>query len=141
MLVTTHTLVATAIAVKTRNPSIYIPAALINHFVLDALPHFGGGFVNETKNFKMAMAIDALVGLSLFTIIVTSGIFPFLPLLALDLLAGWPDLLLVYNKLLKGNHFEKIQKWHAGIQKFESPWGILVDMLISGICIFLIFSN
>lgn len=140
MLVTTHTIVATTIAIKTGNPLIYIPAAILNHPILDALPHFGNERVDKKPYFNTAVAIDAVLGIGFFIFFVLKTNFPPLQIFVVDFLAGWPDLILAYNHLIDQDKFVKFQKFHAIIQKLESLWGIIVELFIWILCLYLIFS-
>ncbi len=133
MLVTTHAMVAATVAIKTGNPYIYIPFAAADHFTFDAFPHFGGKWIND--HFKSVAIIDAVVGITLFLILARYTKFSVLILLAVCLLAGWPDLLW----LTKRRRFPKFFKFHAGIQKFEATSGILIEVAIVAVCLALIF--
>ncbi len=135
MLVTTHTVIAATVAIKTGNPYLYFPFAAADHFAFDTMPHFGGDWVN--KNLKLVTALDAIVGISIFLAIAffTHSKFSVLILFAVCLLAGWPDLIW----LTKRKHFPKFKKWHAGIQKFETSPGIILEIAVVLFCLLLIF--
>lgn len=135
MLVTTHTIIASTVAIKTGNPYLYLPFAAADHFLFDTFPHFGGKWVD--KNFKLVTALDATFGIALFLIIAfyTHSKFSVVILFAVCLLAGWPDL----TWLTKRNRFSKFKVWHAGIQKLESFSGLLVEVAIISACLLLIF--
>jgi hypothetical protein len=140
MLVTTHTIVATTIALKTGNPWIYIPAAIFNHPILDALPHFGGSRVQKRIDFKYEIIADAILGIGFYALFITkTNIMP-LQLFLLDLTAGWPDLIHVYNRYIEPSKYIVFQKYHRAIQKFESPYGIILEVTIWIICLWIIFS-
>jgi hypothetical protein len=140
MLVTTHTLIATTIAVKTKNPYIYVPAALVNHFILDSLPHFGSRKIADSKSkFLLATTFDAVLGISVFCAAIFYFRFPPVQLFLIDLAAGWPDLINAYQQFLNGKYFVRFQNWHANIQKFEYPLGILIEITIWLFCFYLLF--
>jgi hypothetical protein len=140
MLVTTHTIVATTIAIKTGNPLIYIPAAILNHPILDALPHFGNKEVEKNPYFNIAVSVDAVLGIGFFIFFILKTNFPPLQIFMVDLLAGWPDLVLGYNRFINLNRFVKFQALHSKIQKLESLWGAVIELSIWTICFYLIFS-
>jgi hypothetical protein len=140
MLVTTHTIIATTIAIKTGNPWIYIPAAIINHPILDALPHFGGKKVTRAIDFKYEVALDAVLGITLYYFFITNTGFPPIQLFLIDLLAGWPDLAHVYNKYIDKNRFKIFQKYHRAIQKLESPFGIIIEIGIWFFCFAILYA-
>lgn len=133
MLVTTHTVIASTIAIKTGNPYIYLPFAASEHFVLDTFPHFGGEWTE--KNFRLMTVVDAIVGITLFLILARYTQFSVLILFAVCLLAGWPDLLW----LTKRKKFPKFFKFHKDIQKHEFPAGIFIELVIVVGCLALIF--
>lgn len=136
MLVTTHTLIATTIAVKTKNPYVYIPAALLNHFILDALPHFGSKKIADSKGlFLITAAIDAAMGITLFFLVVYYLHFPPVQLFLIDLAAGWPDFMNLYQVLGGGKFVARFQNWHSKIQRLETPAGIIVEVFIWIVCL------
>lgn len=137
MFVTTHALVASTVAIKTGNPYIYIPFALADHFLLDSMPHFGGKLVG--KNFKVFTVIDAICGITLFLILARYTQFSVFILFSVCLLAGWPDLVHLYERLVDPKAFKKFQKFHSKIQRFEFPAGILIEIVIVVACLSLIF--
>ena len=137
MLVTTHAVVASTIAIKTGNPWIYLPFAAAEHFLLDTFPHFGGEWVK--KNFKLMTVIDAICGIVLFLVLARYTQFSVLILFAVCLLAGWPDIVMVYQKLTKTKKLPKFKKFHKNIQKLEFPGGLVIELLIVSGCLLLIF--
>lgn len=136
MFITTHTVVATTIAVKTRNPYLYIPIIFASHFILDALPHSDGILKHD---FKTTVIIDAILGISFFIFFASRLDLPVMKLFLIDLLAGWPDLLPFYNKVIDKSKFTNFDNFHSGIQKFESKTGLLVEIVIIASCLFFIF--
>lgn len=133
MLVTTHAVVASTIAIKTGNPWIYLPFAASEHFIFDSFPHFGGDWVK--KNFRLMTVIDAIFGIILFLILARYTKFSVLILFAVCLLAGWPDILW----LTKRKKCKKFFKFHKDIQKHEFPAGIFIELVIVLGCLALIF--
>jgi len=138
MLVTTHTIVASTIAIKTGNPYIYIPFAALDHFLLDMMPHFGGKLVE--KDFKLFTVLDAFCGITLFLILARYTQFSVLILFAVCFLAGWPDLIHLYRRLVNPRGAAKFQKFHDDIQRLEFPAGILIEGLLVLGCLLLIFT-
>ena len=137
MLVTTHAVVASTIAIKTGNPYLYIPFAMADHFLLDTFPHFGGKWVS--KNFKPMVIVDAILGITLFLILARYTQFSVIILFAVCLLAGWPDLVLAYQKFVNLRKWPRFGKFHSDIQKLESPPGVLIEIAIVFGCLWLIF--
>ncbi len=137
MLVTTHTMIAATVAIKTGDPWIYIPFAGADHFIFDAFPHFGGKKVG--KSFKLFTALDAVIGISLFLILAHYTKFSVLILFFVCLLAGWPDLVMLYQKLTDTKRLPRFKAFHRDIQKHESPGGIIFEIGIILFCLLLIF--
>lgn len=138
MLVTTHAVVASTVAIKTGNPYIYLPFAAADHFLLDTFPHFGGKWAE--KNFRPMVVVDAILGITLFLILARYTHFSVFILFAVCLLAGWPDLIMLYQKITKTKKLPKFKKFHSGIQKLESLPGVLIEIAIVLGCLMLIFA-
>lgn len=123
-----HALTGAVIGLAIQNPILVAPAALLSHFLLDMLPHFGGHPIYQWghKHFPKVLALDALlcvmgIGLAIF----------FAPKLALPILLGaafamLPDLSLIHY-YTKGKPHHWFHKFHLGIQWFERPPGLLVE--------------
>ncbi|MDO8507377.1 MAG: hypothetical protein Q7S53_02310 [bacterium] len=139
MLVTTHTLVASTIAIKTGNPYLYLPFAAVDHFVLDTFPHFDAPWVR--KNYYKMAAIDAFFGITIFLVLARYTKFSVLILFAVCLLAGWPDLVTLFKKLtgIKSKKVTKFINFHEDIQRLEFPAGIFIEIVIVVGCLLLIF--
>lgn len=137
MLVTTHAVVASTIAIKTGNPYIYLPFAAADHFILDTFPHFGGRWLK--KNYRLMVVVDAMCGIALFLILARYTKFSVLILFIVCFLAGWPDLLTFLNRTGKKKRFTGLQNFHDNIQKLEFPLGIFIEFVIVLGCLMLIF--
>ncbi len=123
-----------------------IPVAIISHFVLDALPHYGipQEQRNVSKFWKTFFVIDFIAALSL-------GFFGLLhgqpAMFWTGLAACAPDFFwvgrIVHTHSFDLSHNETFfTRWHAGIQHFERPWGIWVELplsiILSGIVIWVV---
>lgn len=109
-----------------------LPLAFVSHFVLDALPHYGipQKQRDTSKLWKRFFTIDAFAtfGLAVYAVLDHHYAMFFGGLAAVI-----PDFLWVarviktrsFNMSRNGNWFTK---WHAGIQKFERPWGIWIEL-------------
>lgn len=139
MLVTTHAVVASAVAIKTGNPYLYIPFAAADHFLLDTMPHFGGKWVK--KNFRLVTAFDAFCGIILFLILARYTQFSVLVLFAVCFLAGWPDLIMLYQKLTETKKLSRFKKFHRDIQRLEFPAGIFIEIAVVSGCLWMIFAG
>jgi hypothetical protein len=131
MFVTAHTLIAMTVAVETGNPWIFIPAAIVNHLILDLAPHFGPpkDWTKEQKrkNFFLLMPFDAVLGTATFFWVYLKTGFPFLPLFLICVLAGWPDLVSLVHHLDK-KRFAKFYKFHHKIQGLQRPYFLPVEL-------------
>lgn len=58
-----HTLAGTAIAMAIKEPLLIAPLALVSHFVMDSLPHFGRHpkLVPYNRAFKIYLIIEAIL--------------------------------------------------------------------------------
>lgn len=123
-----HAFTGAAIGLAVQQPLLVIPLALLSHFVLDAIPHFGGHPVYEWghKHFTKIIALDAAL-----TIIGVSLVVLFAPHLVVAVLLGMafamlPDLSLIHY-YTSGRQKHWFHDFHLGIQWFERPPGLLVE--------------
>ena len=142
MLETPHTIVAASIAVKTGNPFLALPLALLSHFVLDKVPHWNphlttkGGEVKKInpEGFKI-IVIDsslALISGSVIALSFLPDIKKVLLILACCFLSALPDLVeapyifLNYKKewLKKWLFFQKKHQFNTNI-----VWGLTTQVI------------
>lgn len=112
---------------------VVVPLAVVSHFALDSLPHFGNkGFSRRSKRFIAVVTIDVLI-----VIAITSAIIALKPhhwqlMLAGGVLAMAPDAIHVPNFLreLYGremhSHQSRLSRLHGRVQR-EYAWGIVVE--------------
>jgi hypothetical protein len=130
MLAINHTLTAVVLAVSIEKPAIVLPLALISHFLIDIIPHYGNGtnIVRGTNLYDIKVVIDGLLSIVVTVlamqhwpnkapIILAAVFFSVLP----DLL--WPLALIVRRKGVVWEFF----KFHKLIQH-ESPKGIFTEI-------------
>jgi hypothetical protein len=141
MTATNHILVGSIIGLTIDRPVLALALALISHFVLDALPHFGypgnKGY-GEAMKHKQSIIVSA-ADLVIFSIIILVLVFSnewFA--LTTGLFAIAPDMLGIYNYLV----FEKNNKspsnfvrsvhinFHRKLQRYERPWGMWVELVV-----------
>jgi hypothetical protein len=131
---TNHALTGALIGLTISNPFIAIPAALLSHFVCDAIPHFGmgEGFM-KTKVFRRMLIIEAL--LCVLLVVFLAGTAPaHWPLAAVcAFVATSPDFLWIplYCQTLRGKQFvfTGFYKFASDIQWFEKPIGGVVELV------------
>lgn len=136
MTATNHALTGSIIGLTIGTPLIAIPLAVLSHFVLDALPHYGAGENSvATERFRKILAIDAF---GAFLVVVVLAVFqPQYWLLAAfcAFFAASPDLMWI-KKFLSAQRGETenyrpslLLRFHAKIQWFEKPVGAYFELL------------
>ena len=133
MIATNHYLAGMAVAATLSNPLYVIPVAFASHFVLDSLPHFGLKYSKNKGKIITGVAVADIVLLLLAAALIASrypGWFSVAGLVAIS-----PDVAWIYRFVgrekfgsLPPAPYNSFNKWHAGIQKFESPWGMIVEV-------------
>lgn len=129
-----HALAGAAIGLTVSRPELALPLALVSHFVLDAVPHFGSSRLRmKSEKFRLFLIIDAILcGLLVITLAVTRPQH-WLVAAVCAFLAASPDFMWV-GKFLRTranmpplpNH-SLIERFHGKIQWFERPSGALVE--------------
>ena len=131
MTASNHFIAGATIGAAIGNPWIAVPLAVASHFVLDAGPQYGYDDEREDKRlglslFQWVLALDIMM----FAILIWMLTFVIdRPELVFFGLAGYsPDLMWIHRffvteKVAKNLRpkMNRLQKFHAGIQKFESP--------------------
>lgn len=138
MTATNHAVVGSLIVATVANPVIGLPLALLSHFALDSLPHFGAHTVAspKSKEFKAILIMDGFL-LTCFIILVTfAGIragFEWWLLPAGAFLAWIPDVMWYkhYQNDLKDQTkiWDPVRRFHKRIQRWEVPWGWVVESI------------
>lgn len=142
MTASNHALTGAVIALSLKQPLLALPLALVSHFALDALPHFGtnGDIMgrNRLLLFRIVWPLDALVLVSLFLFVALNVGTTGMALVAVTamFLATSPDLAWIYRFALKEQWgkiapapMDAFNRFHAKIQWGERPWGILVELI------------
>lgn len=112
---------------------IAIPVAFCSHFVLDMLPHYGIPYKKRNMSFSYHFTVftDTFVALSIAAIAIVFRKWNME-------IAGWvaysPDATWVFHYFKHERNFElkpmnKFMHFHKALQKYETPWGIRVDLL------------
>jgi hypothetical protein len=94
MTAISHTLVAGAIATKIHNPFLLVSACIIEHFILDSIPHwdFGTNWRSRPKYLTGIISIaETLIGIGISFFIFKSSVPPGMLLLAIisSILPDW----------------------------------------------------
>jgi hypothetical protein len=133
MTATNHSITAANLALITKTWWI-LPIALVSHFVLDALPHFGSTKGKDVdKKFIVVYTIDFILLCSLWLIVLlVTGHFRYLVIAAMTA-AALPDVVWIYRLILKLR--KKIvpkknilTRFHTAIQWGERSWGWTIEL-------------
>ena len=114
---------------------IALPLALVSHFILDALPHYGIPHKRRNDRFwRIFTTLDFFIAWGYLGWVYLSR--HHYAIFFCGLLAASPDFIWV-ARIVKTRSFDlskntsRFTKWHAGIQRFERPWGIWIELPLS----------
>jgi hypothetical protein len=124
---------------------IALPLAFVSHFVLDSLPHFGipHHMRDHSKIWRIFSLIDIGGALVLAGLAISWHEYW---MLIGGIIACSPDFIWV-GRVLKSRSFKldvhthPFSKWHAKIQRFERPWGLIIDVIFASIMSFYFFKR
>lgn len=140
MTATNHVLTGAAIVLAVKQPAFALPLAVLSHFVLDAIPHFGIHEDDAVKRnghwlFQRVVIIDVvLVICSLILLPIVAHTYVNGWIILLGMLGGLaPDVVWIYRfayefrtkVALPHGRFARFHQW---IQWSEKPWGIAVEI-------------
>ena len=136
MTAVNHALTGTVIGLVVGEPLIALPAALVSHFVCDALPHFGSALPQtkrlKTDNFRNYLVVEFLLCVSIVVALAAFRPDHWQLAAACAFLATSPDLLWInrYLKIRRGKHWKRsaYARFAGNIQWFERPIGAVVEI-------------
>jgi hypothetical protein len=150
MRAVTHVAAGAVIVANISNPWISLPLAVVAHFVLDTLPHYGDVKSHRAQQLakqRYEVPLDALAGLLvLLAVIVWYPVNPLLVALG-GVLCASPDLWHIYpfvRYLRTGDSSvpaDWLSKFHDRIQWCERRWGLAVELPLLAILIYILFAN
>ena len=130
MTAANHTVTGAVIAAAIPNPLLALPAAVLSHFILDMLPHYGSKD-QTSRNFLYVLAGDLAVTLSLLVSIAILQPDSYLLLVAAGALAASPDIIWLpyWIAEMKGETRQRgrLAKLLGDIQRFEKPWAMPIE--------------
>lgn len=133
MVAINHATTGAIIGLSVANPLIALPAALISHFVLDIIPHYGNnkpGFI-ASKKFKAMLGIDALLCMLLVIFLGISQPQHWILAAVCAFVAALPDFLWIPKFLAaraqKTYNPTRFDAFAARIQWFQRPIGGFVE--------------
>ena len=133
-------LAGAVVATGVQQPLLIVPLALISHFVLDMVPHFGVHENDHAKRnkhplFHFILAVDIAMAAALLVMLpsILSGAIDRWVLLLGMVLAWIPDAVWIRHFVHSRRGQELAKGWlttfHEKIQWFERPPGIVVEIL------------
>lgn len=146
MTITNHALTGAFIGFVVGNPIIAIPAAILSHFVCDALPHFDvrrpADVWIKTTAFRRLITVDATLCVIIVLILAIARPEHWLLASVCAFAATSPDMLWI-NRFIETRrgkvwHGSKFMKLAEDIQWFSRPPGAIVEVAwLTGILILL----
>lgn len=140
MTAVNHVLAGAIIGATITQPVLAIPLALVSHFVLDALPHFGftyKGWQERLRHRKLVNIVavyDVIVLLIAVYLILQAA--PATLVIVCAAMAVLPDLVWVYRFIFPEKWGTKapsegmwLTKFHYRIQKYEFKEGIIIEVI------------
>jgi hypothetical protein len=135
MTISNHVLVGSLIAVTIKEPALVLPLALLSHYAIDALPHFGypghGGYGEALKH-KATLAVEGLniigIIILLFTVHFSVWVVSAAVILALLPDIEWPYRYLFFERKGLKPPETILTRFHGRIQWCERWWGIFVEV-------------
>ena len=143
MTATNHAMTGAIIGLSVHQPLLALPIALLSHFVLDAIPHYGSHLPQEvllkTKGFRQYLFIELLLCVALVVVLGTVQPKHWLLAAICAFVAAAPDLLSI-NRFLrvrmgKSYHPNVYSRFASAIQWFEKPSGAVVEVAWAAGCI------
>lgn len=142
MTIINHAVTGALIGAVVQDPIIALPAALLSHFIVDSLPHFGK-ISHKTKAFSFMLRADMFLSAIFLLSIVIFKPEHWPLLLGCAVLATCPDLMWLPGFIREvKDHPPKpnnlIMKFH-GIIQFELTWGYWIELvwLITCLAVFI----
>lgn len=134
MVAINHATTGALIGLSVTNPLLAIPAAVLSHFALDALPHYGSeksGFIG-TKKFSVMLGVDALLCVLLVVFLALTQPHYWLLGVVCAFMAAAPDFLWLPKYLAarsgKTHTPTRFDIFAARIQWFQRPIGAVVEV-------------
>jgi hypothetical protein len=132
-----HAVTGVFVVVAVSQPALALPAALLSHFVIDALPHYDHkDLLPNLKKYKLVLVFDALLSFGLLTFFAFILDEPAWLIFAGGFLAIAPDLMWL-PAITKGKTAPRdqdsllhlIRRFHAWVQWSEGPRGLYIEII------------
>lgn len=131
MTATNHILTGALIGGLVKQPYLALPLALVSHYVLDVLPHFG---VSEDEKliFRKVLIADTFLAFVILLWLAFTGLPQPVLLVACGIVAASPDLLWLPYFIAELRGKMKPFGWYSRIAKkiqwAERPWGMVIEV-------------
>lgn len=135
MTTSNHLFAGAVIALTVKQPLLAVPLALMSHYILDALPHFGykdAADLASMLRFRLTLIMESvnIIGVPLLIYLLWgNSVWVFLT----ALVAITPDFVWVYryywyDRFGLAVPLGRFSHWHSAIQWGERPWGIVIEL-------------
>lgn len=146
MIAINHALSGAVIGLTITNPVVALLSALLSHFVVDVIPHFGSendeSFTKSTF-FSRLLIIDFMACVLLVVCLMVSWPENWLLASICAFLATSPDLLWInkYRAVRSGRSWQPnaFLRWAARIQWYQRPSGAVVEIIWFGVLSIILF--
>lgn len=131
-----HVLAGALIAATVQQPAAAVSLALVSHFVMDALPHYGDSNKHSwlNRHFIYVLLVDGILAVGFIAALLFAQPIGWGLMLTCALVAVAPDAIWLPHYLadLRGQskqhgRFARFSKW---IQWGERPWGIYIEAVV-----------
>lgn len=142
-----HAVTGALVAAAIDKPAIALPAALLSHFVIDAVPHWNYELKPRIGRRQVVMLADLALSLALLMVLALSvDANPWLVILG-GLLGILPDTMwlrffITGRPSIHGSPkrlINKIRRLHFWIQWSETSWGLIIEALWFPLMLVLIY--
>lgn len=131
-----HAMTGALIGLISGEPLVAVPAAVVSHFVMDAIPHHGGSQSDDqtirSRWFNLMLVTDAVLCAALVVVLASKQPLNWQLAAVCAFLAAAPDFL-SFNRYIKTIRRKPVRlshfvQWTRDIQWFERPIGAVVEI-------------
>lgn len=131
-----HVVAGALIGAVVAQPATALPLALVSHFVMDALPHYGDNNKHSwlNRHFHYVLMVDAVLALIFIGALIFLQPANWVLILACGLVAVAPDIVWLPHYIADLRQQERRHGWFARFSKWiqwgERPWGIYLEVIV-----------
>ena len=132
-----HAVTGVLVAVAIKQPAVALPAALLSHFVIDALPHYDHkDLLSNLRLYKIVLVSDAILSMVLLLFLAFALSGPDWLIIVAGFLGIVPDITWL-PAIAEGqvaprhrrNLLHLIRRFHAWVQWSEGPRGLYIEII------------